>query len=57
VLAGEQALYHDSIALEALFAAGDNRRIGGVKALLCCGRVVPVATIMVVSITMVKARV
>jgi hypothetical protein len=57
VLAVEQALHHDSIALEELFAAGESRRIGGVRALLCCGRVVPVATIMVVSITMVKARV
>ena len=57
MLAVEQALHHDFIALVALFVAGDSRRIGGVKALLCCGRVVPVTTIMVVSITMVKARV
>jgi hypothetical protein len=56
VLAVEQALHLDSIALEALFVAGNSRRIGGVRALLC-GRVVPVAIMTVVSIIMVKARV
>lgn len=57
VLAGEQALHLDFIALEALFVDRDSRGIGGVRALLCCGRVVPVAIMTVVSITTVKARV
>jgi len=56
VLAGGLALHHDFIALEALFVAIDIRRISDVRALLC-GRVVPVATMKMVSIIMVKARV
>lgn len=56
MLAVKQALRPDFITLEARFVFGDSRGIGGVRVLLC-GRVVLVATTVVVSITMVQARV